>query len=897
MYEFFAKRAAILRVVGIYALASLLWIYASDTALGWLALAPRIMVQVAIYKGSFFVVFSSLLLYALMTRYHADLDAAGQALRAQLSSLAKSEERLSLALLVTSSGIWDWNLKSGEVFFEANYFKLAGYEPNEFAHSYAEWEKRVHPADLETARQAITAYLTGSAPIYAVEFRFKAKDGSWIWILGQGKVFERDERGEPVRFAGTHTDVSARKRAQEQHRSDQKRIACLYNISRRRFTNEQEFLDHALSEALVLTASEFGYIYFYDEGRRQFTLNSWSRGVMDACQVLEPQTVYPLDATGIWGEAVRQRRPILVNDFRAEHPFKRGHPEGHVQLSRFLTLPVMREESIVAVVGVANKADDYTDGDALQLKMFMDSVWSTTTQATERKRAQEALQESENRLRFALEGANDGIWDVSLSTGKTYLSPRGCEILGYGEDELGEVVKVWSDLVHPDDLQPTRERLQAHLDGATANFEVEQRLRTKSGDWKWISTRGKVAERDAEGVAVRITGTHSDLTRQKELEAQLQQAQKMESVGVLAGGVAHDFNNMLSVILGHTFLAISDPDPAQLQLSLDEIRKAAERSADLTRQLLAFARKQTIVPRVLDLNQTVAGMLKMLQRLVGEGINIHWQPERDLWLLKMDPSQIDQLLANLCVNARDSIADIGKVAVETGSQVLDESYCAHHLGCQPGEYVRLSVTDDGCGMSKETLSRIFEPFFTTKGVGKGTGLGLSTVYGIVKQNGGFIDVYSEPGLGTSFHIYLPRHRGEAEPAATEHAAQPTPQGLETVLLVEDELAILTLTEKILTKLGYRVLSANSAGEALRIALTHQGEIGLLITDVVMPEMNGKELAINLQSKHRQLKTLYISGYTAEAIAHHGVLDEGVHFLQKPFSVPGLGAKVREVLDN
>jgi len=385
---------------------------------------------------------------------------------------------------------------------------------------------------------------------------------------------------------------------------------------------------------------------------------------------------------------------------------------------------------------------------------------------------------------------------------------------------------------------------------------------------------------------------------QGKLEAQLQQAQKMESVGRLAGGVAHDFNNMLSVILGYANLALLDLVPGQLLYDhLEEIRKAAERSADLTRQLLAFARKQTVVPKVLNLDQTVAGMLNMLQRIIGEDINLHWQSGGSVWAVKVDPSQIDQILANLCVNARDSIADVGRITIEIGNSVIDEGYCAHHAGVVPGDYVHLVVSDNGCGMDRETQTHIFEPFFTTKGVGEGTGLGLATVYGAVRQNNGFITVYSEPGLGTAFTIYLPRHAGTVEQVTAAGGAPADTGGQETILLVEDEAAILDIATMILTRMGYTVLSANSPAEAMQLAREHAGEISLLMTDVVMPEMNGRDLANNLLTEYPHIRRLFMSGYTSDVIAHHGVLDEGVHFIQKPFSMPDLAAKVREVFDS
>ena len=300
---------------------------------------------------------------------------------------------------------------------------------------------------------------------------------------------------------------------------------------------------------------------------------------------------------------------------------------------------------------------------------------------------------------------------------------------------------------------------------------------------------------------------------------------------------------------------------------------------------------------MLDLNETVEGMLKMLRRLIGEDIDLSWLPGKDLWPVKMDPSQIDQILANLCVNARDAISGVGKMTIETGNRIFDEDYCAAHPGFVPGEYVMLAVSDNGCGMDKETQLHIFEPFFTTKEMGKGTGLGLATVYGIVKQNNGFINVYSEPGQGTTFSIYLPRHIGKAEQTQKEDPSEPAAHGSETILLVEDEPTVLEMTRMMLEKLGYTVLAAATPGEAIRLAEAHTGEIHLLMTDVVMPEMNGRDLVRNLLTRYPNLKSLFMSGYTADVIAHHGVLDPGVNFIQKPFSIKNLAAKVREVLDN
>lgn len=381
-------------------------------------------------------------------------------------------------------------------------------------------------------------------------------------------------------------------------------------------------------------------------------------------------------------------------------------------------------------------------------------------------------------------------------------------------------------------------------------------------------------------------------------ENRLTQAQKMESVGRLAGGVAHDYNNISSIIIGYSEFALEKVEKsAPLYEELMEIYTAAKRSTDITRQLLAFARQQTIAPKVLDLNNTIESMLKMLRRLIGEDIDLAWRPGMDVWQVKIDPSQIDQILANLCINARDAIADVGKVTIETENISFDEDYCADHAGFVPGEYVLLAVSDDGIGMARETLDKIFEPFFTTKGQGKGTGLGLATVYGIVKQNDGFINVYSEPDKGTSIKIYMPRHTGQgAEAFAEENMEIPLSQGSEVVLLVEDDASILKLGERILGNLGYMVLPANNPEKAIKLAEEHKGTIHLLLTDVVMPGMNGRELSEKLQGLYPDINTLFMSGYTANVIAHRGVLEDGINFISKPFSKMDLAGKVRKVLD-
>ena len=523
----------------------------------------------------------------------------------------------------------------------------------------------------------------------------------------------------------------------------------------------------------------------------------------------------------------------------------------------------------------------------------------------ERKLAEKALRQSEERFRMAMEATRDGLWDWDITTGNVYYSPGYWLMLGYDAGTQLQSTEAWSEMIHPEDKEAVLAANYDCIENRSETFMIEYRIRTIDGSWKWIQGRGRVVARDENGHALRMVGTHIDITERKQTEeeherltAQLQQSQKMESIARLAGGIAHDFNNMLTVIQGHADMALMNMQPDDPSFHrFSAIRDIVQRSADLTRQLLAYARKQPIVTRVLDLNKTIESMLSMLRRLIGDDIDLVWAPGTDLWSVQADPSQIDQILANLCVNARDAIAGVGKIIVETGKSTFDEEYCAAHVGFIPGDYVRISVHDDGCGMDRPLLANIFEPFFTTKGIGKGTGLGLATVFGAVKQNGGFINVYSEPGQGSVFAIYLPRYESNAAVVTGIERTEPAQRGRETILLVDDDLTILEMTASMLQHLGYTVLAANTPSDAIRLAKEHDKKIDLLLTDVIMPEMNGRDLADRLHMHQPGLKCLFMSGYTADIIAHQGVLDQGVHFIQKPFSHKALAAHIRKLLDN
>lgn len=519
---------------------------------------------------------------------------------------------------------------------------------------------------------------------------------------------------------------------------------------------------------------------------------------------------------------------------------------------------------------------------------------------SEKERALQALYASNEINRVTFDLAPLGIAHVALDGKWLRVNDRLCEIVGYEREELQKLT--FQDITHSDDLETDLEFVQQILAGVRETYALEKRYIRKDGSQVWIRLTVSLA-REEDGRPRHFISMIEDIATRKlaeaehdRLETQLRQAQKIESVGKLAGGIAHDYNNMLSVIMGYTEMALDglDQDDA-IREHLTEVLGAAQRSVEITRQLLAFARKQTIDPRVLNLNDTIAGMLKMLQRLIGENISLSWNPKAGLWLVKMDPSQIDQILANLCVNARDAIADVGKITIETDNIILDEYYCVDHVECHVGEYIMLSVSDTGCGMGRETVEKIFEPFFTTKEVGRGTGLSMSTVYGIVKQNCGSINIYSEPGQGTTIKIYIPRFSSEEHAAEAEEIQIITKGTGEVLLLVEDEPSVRKMGIRMLKRSGYTVLAAASPSEALDVMNNHDGKIDMLITDVIMPEMNGRQLADQLQGLCPGMKLLFMSGYTANAIAHHGVLDEGVNFIQKPFSQRTLTDKVYMVL--
>jgi len=529
-------------------------------------------------------------------------------------------------------------------------------------------------------------------------------------------------------------------------------------------------------------------------------------------------------------------------------------------------------------------------------------VLSVTLDVTEIKKAETALKDSETRFRTLFSMAPVAMANISHDGRILGINDRLMKTMGHTANRVKTLQDAWVlALPDPDFRREVTDTWRRNLERSIADktemkpFECPLVFMDGTTHNMIVSTR-----LIADSILVSffdITDLKKAQKEREKLQGQLYQSQKLEAIGTLAGGVAHDFNNMLGAIMGHTELAMNETDDeAPIREDLESILETAQRSTDLTRQLLAFARKQTIQPVAFELNESIEALLKMIRRLIGENIELAWLPGAAPCTIMMDPSQFDQLLINLCVNSKDAISDIGRIAIETDTVIFDEDYCETHVDCIPGEYALIAVSDNGCGMDKKTLDHIFEPFFTTKGEGRGTGMGLATVYGVVRQNEGFITVYSEPGEGTTFRIYLPHHAEEAVSKRSEQVEEiPNSRG-ETILIVEDDPTLLKMSTKMLNRLGYSVISSDSPKEAIRTVEEKSAEINLVITDVIMPEMNGRDLADRIQTIQPDMKYLFMSGYTSDVIAHQGVLEKGVNFLQKPFSLKELAAKIRAVLD-
>lgn len=715
------------------------------------------------------------------------------------------------------------------------YSDIVGYARAEL--EATDWQSLTHPDDLPEDLEKHHLLVEGRIGEFSMEKRYVRKDGGEVWVnLTVSPLSGPD--GSTQFHVAVAEDITRRKRAE---------TALV----------ESEHRTRSILDSLPIGI----HLYRLDPaGRLVF---AGANPAADRILGLENRTFI--------GKSIEEAFPGLAGTGVPEH-----YREAAVNGTPWHTEQVVYRDG---VIDGAYEVHAFRIAPGYMAASFRD--------ITQRRRSEEALRTLSARQEAMLSAIPDIIMEVD--TRKIYTWANRAGLTFFGDDVVGREARFYFE-----GAQDTYVTVQPLFDGAEDVIYVESWQRRRDGRKRLLAWWCRVLK-DARGDVAGALSTARDITEQRALEEQFRQAQKMESVGRLAGGVAHDFNNNLQAILGYTDMALAlTPPGTLLREDLSEIRKAAERSAELTRQLLAFARKQTVNPEALDLNETVAGMLGMLRRIIGEDIALVWEPGKDLWAVEMDLVQVDQVLANLAVNARDAIQGPGSLTIRTGNVVLDENRLTTHPGVSPGEYVLLTLSDDGTGMDREVLDHLFEPFFTTKEMGKGTGLGLATVYGIVQQNRGLIEVDTATGAGTTFRIYLPRSR--AVPASPAPREQSPEDGTETVLLAEDDRAVLDLAVSVLRRFGYTVLAAQSPQDALALARDHAGDIHLLVTDVVMGGMNGRELCDRVVAVRPGIRALFMSGYPADAIACHGVLEAGIHFIQKPFSVNDLTAKVREILD-
>ena len=766
----------------------------------------------------------------------------------ELAQRRHAQFRLELALEAGKISVWEQDPITLRICGDARLFELFGLaQPEDARMSYETWAARVHAEDLPEVTNKLRSLAAGQ-PTTRTAFRIVLPDGRERYVEGAAALMPREGTGPP-RIVGVLEDISEqmasardRERLLRELQERAKELTCLYRLSK------------------SIQARD--------------TVNELLR---DAVELIPQGWLYP----EITCSRVRfEGQEFVTNSFK-ETPWRqacdiviRGESRGSVEV-------YLLEERPAADEGPFLKEERH----------LIEGIAHNLGVAIQRRMAAESLVNSERRYRELVDGARDVIFALTPEGIITSLNPAFEQITGMpAADWIG---KQFTDLVHADDVERVRVEFKSSLAGQPVQGPPV-RLRAANGDYRFGEVN--IAPRIENGRVTSVFGIGRDVSDRVSLENQLRQAQKMEAVGRLAGGVAHDFNNMLGVIIGYgQLLQIKVPHNSEMGDQLNEVVLAAQRAAGLTRQLLAFSRKQVLQPAVLNLNTTVVDLEKLLQRLIGEHIQLNTRLDPELGQTRMDPSQLEQVIVNLAVNARDAMANGGHLTIETHNVVLGKEYTGKHGVTLQGPHILLAVSDTGCGMSAATRERIFEPFFTTKEEGKGTGLGLATVYGIVNQSGGFIWVYSELGQGTTFKIYLPRVDAPVEKLVVA-ASSESPGGTETILLVEDERSLRRLAQIFLQEAGYTVMNAGNMEEALGHAAAHAGAIHILVTDVVMPGGSGSTLASRLQDGHPEAKTLFVSGYTDDAIVHHGVLNAGNAFLEKPYSRDGLLRKVREVLD-
>ena len=769
------------------------------------------------------------------------------------AQLHESRQRLELATDSAGIGIWDWDVVADTLVWDKKVFELYGIAEPDFSRAYSAWKNGIYPEDLERADASTAACLRNGADFH-IEFRVLWPNGE-VHNIESRAVVIRALDGSAQRMIGVNYDISDRNRANQALQESEDRYRTLFE------TSPDGVAMFDLNMNVLVANTRSAEIFGYSSAAEMIDKNGFD--------LIAPRF---LDRAAKNFNAIRELgklAPIESLGIRADGS------EFAVEFSA--TLVRNSDQQPTAVLGVVRDI-------------------------TERKQSEEKLIRSESNLAKSQEIAHLGSWEMDIpdsgdvNLGELRWSDEVFRIFGYTPGEIEVNNGAFFNAVHPGDLASVTEAMaEALRDGK--DFRIDHRILLPDGSERSVHEHSEIIVDERSGKAIRIIGTIQDVTSEKQLEEQLRHSQKMEAVGVLAGGIAHDFNNLLTAINGYGDLTLRKMPPDDpLRGNVQEIRNAGERAAALTEQLLSFSRKNVLQPKVHNLNPLLTEIEKMLRRIVRENIELRTVLDPELGNINADPGQIEQVIMNLAVNARDAMPNGGTLTIETQNIYLDNNYVSQHIAITPGRFVKMTVTDNGEGMDEKTQRRAFEPFFSTKEVGKGTGLGLSTVFGIVKQSGGDIMVYSEVGHGTSFKIYLPRVDDAVEtPIWIEETEEESYSGSETILLVEDEAIVRTLVRDVLKSNGYHVLETASGPEALSVCATYSEPIHLLLTDVIMPKMSGSELGVRVAEERPEIKVLFMSGYTDDAISEGGLLDRGTAFIEKPFSPTDLARKVREVL--
>ncbi len=885
-------------------------------------------------------------------------------------ALKESEERFRLTIEATSDGLWENSTDHKKDFFSDRFFTMLGYEPMEPDKGFDFFKSLVHPDDAETLWKEYNALNEPGLDNYSVEFRLKAKDGTWQHILSRGKCVKRDEKGKPMRIVGTHTDITDRKLAEEALRASEERFALATQG-----TNDGIWDWDIKNNSLYWSPRMKGLIGYVDDELEvdfdMFTSNLHPDDI-EPIQIaieahLKDRVPYNVEhrlrtksgeyrwfhtrGEAVWDEAGNPFRMVgsstdITNRKQAEQVLAESKqrlslhieqtPLGVIEWNLDFKVTewnkaaerifgFSREEALgdhaveLIVPESAKKIVDKVWSDLLAQKGGMRSTNENITKSgdtiicewyntplvdendnvigvaslvqdiTERLQAEEELR----KLSVAVEQSPVVTVITDTKGNIEYVNPEFTELTGYSYKEvIGKNPRILKSGEHSPEFY--KELWDTITSGKVWHGEFHNKK--KNGDLYWDYASISPIKNE-KGKITHFLGVMENITERKSLEGQLQHAQKMEAIGRFAGGIAHDFNNMMTAVIGFSDYLISQFKEGDSTRSIiEQIKNAGNRAASLTHQLLAFSRKQVMETQLIDINTIITDMEQMLKRLLGEDIDLQKSLNTKFALVKADQSQIEQIIMNLVVNARDAMPDGGKLIIETSKTELDEDYCQKWIDIQPSKYIVLTISDNGCGMDKDTQAHIFEPFFTTKEFGKGTGLGLSTVYGIVKQNNGYIHVYSEPDKGTTLKIYFPSTiEDKVDIGINQEASQESLKGSQTVLVVEDEELVRQITSTTLKDNGYTVLEASNSKEALPICENYPGKIHLLITDVVMPGMQGPSLAKKILSIHPEIGVLFMSGYTDKAAEQLELLDHESHFLEKPFTPKKLLSKIKEIL--